>query len=445
MGRDEKLPSEGYEKRHGFLGNFRGWTANPLLLSHGMGMWALAAHYRITRDRPWLGEGHGSPLQAMLEAFDWVSVQRRRTMREEHGERVPHWGLLPAASAHDWLAGNTIFNDAYCIYGLDEIVRLLREIEHPRAEELAQELNDYRQCLRERYAQARDRARKVPLADGREIPYVPRIVAELDWAQIDWTYTGYGPLRAGAWGAFDPQDELVDQTLAFLEAGMPQGVGYYVPCRGQEIGDRNWLDITDRQAPRHYLWRHYVEYETMWPIGGPLFLARDDLPRYFEWLFNNLAAVLHHEWRVGVESLDGVPSCAPGDSERWQVLRRMFVNERGGLGGAQQELFLLQAIPRSWLKPGDRLSARRMRSYFGGRLNLEAQVAGDGDSVDVSAELQLAIQPQQIRIRLRSGDGRPLRAAEINGAAAPVLAGDTIRLPNAPTGKYRIIGRFEPS
>ncbi|MBE7559393.1 hypothetical protein HS125_10740 [bacterium] len=70
-------------------------------------------------------------------------------------------------------------------------------------------------------------------------------------------------------------------------------------------------DVNDRQAERHFLWRHYVEYETMWPIGSHLFLARDDLPRFFEWLFNNLAAVVHHDWRVGVESLDGAPSQAP--------------------------------------------------------------------------------------------------------------------------------------
>ena len=57
---------------------------------------------------------------------------------------------------------------------------------------------------------------------------------------------------------------------------------------------------------------------------------------------------------------------------------------------------------------------------------------------------RLAIQPKQIRMRLRSGDGRPLRAAEINGAATPVLAGDTIRLPDASAGKYHIVGRFDP-
>ena len=67
----------------------------------------------------------------MLDGFDWVAQQRRRTMREVDGRRVPYWGLLPAASAHDWLAGNTIFNDAFCIYGMTEVVRLLREINIP--------------------------------------------------------------------------------------------------------------------------------------------------------------------------------------------------------------------------------------------------------------------------------------------------------------------------
>ena len=160
-------------------------------------MWALAAHYRVTRDRDWLSEGPGSPLQTMLDAFDWVSVQRRRTMREENGERVAHWGLLPPASAHDWLAGSTIFNDAFCIYGMAEVVRMLAEIDHPRAAEMQRELNDYRECLRRNYAAARDRARPLPLADGRAIPYVPRVIQELNWERIDWTYSGYGPLRAG--------------------------------------------------------------------------------------------------------------------------------------------------------------------------------------------------------------------------------------------------------
>jgi len=442
----KSVQGEGWAKVPGFLGNFGPWTANTLLLSHGLEMWALASHYRITRDREWLGNGKGSPLQALLDAFDWTLTQRKRTMREEGGKKVPHWGLLPAASAHDWLSGNTIFNDAFIIFGMIETTRLLHEIDHPRAAELARELNAYRATLRERYVEARDRARPMPMPDGSLLPFVPRDVYELDWAKPDWTYTGYGPLRAGAWGALDPQDELVNQSLAFLEAGMPKGEGTFLkPSRnvyGQPTGDENFRGISDATALRHYLWRHYVEYETMWPIGMDLFLQRDDLPRFFEWYFNNMAVVVHRDFRVGVESVDGVPSNAPGDGERWRAVRNMFVNERGGYDGSQQSLWLLQAIPRSWLKPGKTIAAKDIGTHFGGRVTVDVTVAPDGESVTAVAKIALAVKPVDTQIRLRSGDGRPLVSATINGKRAQVLPGDVVRLPAGTSGDYTVVGSF---
>jgi hypothetical protein len=442
MGHGAVLEGEGFAAIPGFLGNYGEWTANPLLASHGLALWALAQHYRTTRDDQWLNGGKTSPLATMIDGFDWVAKQRRRTMREVDGKKVPYWGLLPAASAHDWLAGNTIFADAYCIYGMTEVVRLLREIGHPRAEEMAKELNDHRRCLHDRYAEARDRARRLPLADGTTIPFVPRMVQELDWAKPDWTYTGYSATRAGAYGALDPHDPLTDEALAYLEAGMPKGEGAYfslVP----DTADVNFSDVSDAKSPRHYLWRHYIEYETMWPIGAPLFLARDDLPRFFEWFAHNIGFVIHQDFRVGVESFDGVPSCAPGDGERWLAIRNMFLNEFGGYDGGQQSLWLLQAIPRQWLRPGNRMTVEQMGTTFGGTVDLAVQVAADGNSLTVDAMLRkLAVKPKEIRIRLRSGDGRPLAAATVNGQSAEVLQGDIILLPSETDARYKVIAKF---
>ncbi|MCC6124559.1 MAG: hypothetical protein IT426_06340 [Pirellulales bacterium] len=426
--------SEGYPRRPGYLCNFgppgtavplgdpkQGWSANDSLMGHGLALHALAAHYRIARDGAWLGGGAGSKLQSILDACDWIAAQRKRTMREENGKKVPHWGLLPSASAHDWLSGNAIFNDAWCIYGMAEAVRMLWEIRHPRAEELAKELQDYRSCLSRSYAAARDGARRLPLDDGREIPFVPRMTNELDWARVDWTITGYGPLRAGGLGAFDPRNELVTQALAFLEAGRPSA--------------------NDPQA-REYFWRHYVETETHWPMDD-VFLNRDDLPRFFELLFNNLAAAVHEDFRVGCEARNGVASCSPSDAERWRMIRNMFVREFGGYDGSEQSLWLMQALPRSWLKPGDRLSVEEMGTAFGGKIDLTVEVAGDGDSVAVDVEMkQLAVKPKEIRMRLRSGDGRPLASATVNGRTAAVRAGDLILLPATTDGAYRVVGGF---
>lgn len=434
------IPGEGFEKRPVFLGNFGTWTANTMLMSHGLELAALADHYRLTRDDKWLNAGNPSHLQIMLDAFDWVAAQRRRTMRKENDVNVPHWGLLPAASAHDWLSGNAIFNDAWCIYGMTELVHMLKETKHQRADEMAKELNDYRACLHQRYLEARDKARPLPLPDGTTIPFVPRVVQELDWSKIDWTITGYGPLRTGAVGAFDPCDQLVNQALAFLEAGLPKGQSFYFSF--QSDADRNFADISDPSADRHYLWRHYVEYETMWPMYD-IFLKRDDLSRFFECLFNNFAVAIHRDFRAGVESLDGTPWCGPGDAERWRAVRNMFVNEFGGYDGSQQSLWLLQAIPHCWLRPGCKtLSVKEMATFFGGPVDIEAAVADNGDSINVKCRLNLVVCPKEIRMRLRSGDGRPLVRAEINGKKTPVLKGDIIVLPQKPKAKYTIVGYF---
>jgi hypothetical protein len=427
--------SEGYLRRPGYLCNFgppgsavplgdprQGWSANDSLMGHGLALHALAAHYRITRDRVWLGDGAGSKLQAILDACDWIAAQRERTMREENGKKVAHWGLLPSASAHDWLSGNAIFNDSWCIYGMAEAVRLLREIRHPRAEEAAKELQDYRSCLSRSYAAACDGARRLPLDDGTEIPFVPRMTTELDWARVDWTITGYGPLRAGGLGAFDPRGELVAQALAFLEAGRPSA---------------------NEPHTREYFWRHYVETETHWPMDD-VFLNRDDLPRFFELVFNNLAAAVHEDFRVGCEAREGVASCSPSDAEHWRMIRNIFVREFGGNDGSEQSLWLMQAVPRSWLKPGDCLTVEEMGTAFGGKIDLNAEVAGDGDSVAVEVEIKrLAVKPKEIRMRLRSGDGRPLASATVNGRAAAVRPGDLILLPATTDGAFRIVGRFD--
>jgi hypothetical protein len=61
----------------------------------------------------------------------------------------------------------------------------------------------------------------------------------------------------------------------------------------------------------------------------------------------------------------------------------------------------------------------------------------------VAAQFRLAVKPREIRLRLRSPDGRPLRRAEVDGRPTSVLANDLIELPAGTTGNYRIVGHFK--
>jgi hypothetical protein len=105
-------------------------------------------------------------------------------------------------------------------------------------------------------------------------------------------------------------------------------------------------------------------------------------------------------------------------------------------------MWLLQAIPRSWLKPGGHLSVKKMGTYFGGHIDLDASLAEDRNSIAVSVALDLVVTPIEIRTRLRSDDGRRLISAEVNGTEVPVLEDDTIKLPNQLSGTYEVTGYF---
>ena len=102
----------------------------------------------------------------------------------------------------------------------------------------------------------------------------------------------------------------------------------------------------------------------------------------------------------------------------------------------------MQAIPRSWLKPGSTLGVDRVGSHFGGQVGLKVEIAKDGNAVEVAAHLDLAVMPKETRVRLRSGDGRPLTSATVNGASTAVLEKDTILLPAQTKGDLRIVGKF---
>jgi hypothetical protein len=58
----------------------------------------------------------------------------------------------------------------------------------------------------------------------------------------------------------------------------------------------------------------------------------------------------------------------------------------------------------------------------------------------VVARIGFAVLPERIRMRLRSGDGRPLRRAFVNETEVEVLKKNTILLPAAIGGQFKIEG-----
>jgi hypothetical protein len=120
----------------------------------------------------------------------------------------------------------------------------------------------------------------------------------------------------------------------------------------------------------------------------------------------------------------------------------MFVREHD-TGGAQS-LWLLQAVPHSWLRPSDRIRVTDMPTAFGGSLDLALEVSADASSIRIETEWRgLAVSPKAIRLRLHAPEGRRLRSVLVDGRVDSTGATGSIELATERAASHAIVAQFE--
>lgn len=420
--------SEGYSAHPGFIGNIEGHMAILWAFYHGWTLWAIGRHVRLCEDWQWFRK-QASRLDL---ACEWITEQRRRTMKKDgRGRKALGWGLLPAGNAFDWGFGHMFWSDAHTYRGFKEIADLLREIRHPHAGKWLAEAEDYRQDIIVAVTRCRDRAEPVPLADGTTIPYVPMAPEMLDFYSTDWTYVSCGPLNLAWAGVVPPDHELVEQVLAYLNAGRPRGkwMAQQKKYQGWDWGamakaDEEFLECTRPRKGRAFLWRHKMCYEPGWIPQSFTFMYRDDLPdllEHFYSLTSNGGQYVH--LRGPVEQRDGVAWCQPGQASLLWLLRDMLVREEG------EELWLCGSCPRRWMADGQSVAITDLPTHFGKASYRFVSRVKQG-VIRGQIDLQLRRSPRRIRLRLRHPQGRIPVRVRVNGR--PVCTeGDWIELPQA--------------
>ena len=114
-------------------------------------------------------------------------------------------------------------------------------------------------------------------------------------------------------------------------------------------------------------------------------------------------------------------------------LRYLFVREEGN------ELLLGQAVPRDWLKPGQRCGIERTATYFG---NTSVLFSGGDREMTAHVEGPTRNPPKGIRLRFRHAQGRPLASVRVNDKAWTQFKGEWVQLPGD-IGTAKVIARFE--
>jgi len=362
----------------------KGYLGGPAWLNdHGAILWAMAEHGLLTGDQDFIEDF----LPAIIEGCEWI--QRARKV-EGHGGQP---GIMPAGSATDTETRmQAVWNDACMYKGLRTAVRLLKRIQHPRAEEFAVEAEDYRKAFLKAIQQ---KTKTMPVwtdRQGGEHHLVPTNLADANPFETRHAfYLDRGPLVLVWGGLMDAGHELMQSNLLWFREGPPQRFYHR---------DSNWLQIVclDHEVSScENIWSWNVYHS--WQLA--------DRMKYFEGMYSLITAAASQQTYSTCESRQttrGRPTLQPGP----YMVRLAAVDDQI----AEGELHLLRMMPLAWLAADREAIFENMPTYYG-PVDLQVKLASAGKELDVSFTPHFRTPPEKVVLHVPPAEG--LQAVRLNG------------------------------
>ena len=326
---DYLLPHKGY---FALPDNFLGirW-----LNEHGAIMWAACEHYLLSGD----GAFWEKWLPALLDACDWIYVQRRN---ENHpGVK----GLIPQAVDCDAeIQYQSVWNDGWTYKGLDSVARVLEKTGHPDAEKWRGEANDYKKRFNEVYMDTCSRTPVWKDADGAEHRFIP-IDAEGKTRRMNNScgLLDIGPMFLCFSGLVDAGSWIFDSALKWFREG--PHVKYWR------------FDGCSAQTPVLYHEMSSCEPGYSWNMD--INFMRNDRGRFLEGLYSQFAGARNTDIFSDAESRNGMFTLSCTTNVALCHFRNAIIHEDGN------SLELLRMLPAAWAKPSDVFEFADAPTYFG--------------------------------------------------------------------------------
>jgi hypothetical protein len=411
------LPGD-FDSKKGVLYGAGGYEDGGYNQHHGWILWMLAEHFRFTRDYGWLR----SAAPGIIAGADWIVTQAARTTGRHPLER----GLLPAGSLEDigdwwtWLS-----TSCYSWRGLDSAAWALEQIRHPEAARLRREANAFHAALLANFRQASNRSPVVRLRDGTAVPKIPSHVHRRG--------------RSFGWICETLEGSLHLLITKALDARSPQGA-WIVKDYEDNLYLSNQYGYTVDNFDKWWFSRGGMSMQACLLLNVEPYLYRDDVKHALRALFNGQAVSYFPDVRMNTEHAapyfddwrgDHYKSSDESNCAGW--LRQLFLREEG------DELFVGQAVPRDWLKPGQTCGIQNAATYFG---KTSVLYTAETDRLTAAFEGAQRNGPKVIHLRFRPPTGRQVVKVTVNGRPVKASPADWIELPGN-IGKAEVIAKLK--
>jgi hypothetical protein len=398
------LPGD-FDSKEGVLYGTAGYESGGYNQHHGWILWTLAEHYRFTRDEAWLRR----VAPGIVAGADWIIRETARTSRQPGLAQ----GLLPAGDLEDigdwwtWLS-----TSCYIWRGLDGAAWALEQIQHPDASRVREAADAYHTNLVEHFLAASARSPVARLRDGTAVPQIPSY-AQRRGRAFGWIcQTLEGAIHLIITKAIDPRSLQAQWILKDYEDNLFLSNQY-----GYTLDDFD----------RYWFGRGGMSMQACLLLDVEAYLYRDDVKQALRAMFNAIA--LNHFPDVHMNTEHALPEMGDWRGDHYKTsdeanacgwLRYLFVREEGDV------LLIGQAVPRDWLKPGQKCGIEHTATYFG-----NTSVLYQGASNTITAQLKGPTRnpPREIRLRFRSPGGIAPVKVTVNGQSWSKLDGDWVILP----------------
>jgi len=355
---DVTPPGSTYKQHPGYLAVPPWLKSIDWIPDHGAILYALCMHALLTNDAKWLS----TALPAIIKACDWIKDSR--AIKGHKGMA----GLLPPAVATDKMTEiQSVWGEGWNYKALCLAVRLLKQLDHPRASEFEADAKDYRVAFRKAFNK---RLKAMPSwkdAKGKKHHLAPTSLAADEKEETRHVfYLDGGPLFLVFSGLMTADEEPMRATLEWFRNG---------PAKRMHRWDSGWtgqvamLEHEMSSMEPCYSWNVFHTHQ----LG--------DRQKYLEGMYSLWAGSLSKETYTGCETRGGVTGIPCAAATAAFVARLAVVDDEL----KPDELHLLRLVPEAWLAPGKASRFVRMPTTFG-PVTLRTRRSRDGKTLTIDVK-----------------------------------------------------------
>ena len=377
-------PGDAYPPHPGYLSTPALYKSVDWLSDNGAILYAMAMHGLLSGDRAFIARF----TDTIVRSCEWIRDARAL---KGHGGVA---GVLPPAVATDRKTRiQAVWTIGWNYKGLTAAVRLLKRIDHPRAEEFAAEAREYRRVFVAAY---RAKAARMPTwkdAKGRTRPLAPTALMGDDRAESrHGFFLDTGPLFLVYAGLLDANDDLMESARLWFREGPP--TRFY--RHDSSFAQLPVLSHEMSSCEPTFSWSVYHSHQ----LG--------DRPRFLEGMYSLFAGAMSRKTYVACESRHGITGLTC--MGRIWILRLTVVDDEV----RDDELHLLRLMPVAWLRKGQEAVFEKMPTIYG-PVSVLTEVTKNGKTLNVTFTPRFRTAPRKVVLHHPSLSG--LAKIKVNGRA----------------------------